>query len=56
MLGLIQKHKLNWTGWSFHPSASPRMLLDWDYTPTPVWGQPAKDALSGKKFELKKLR
>ncbi|MFA6289357.1 MAG: glycoside hydrolase family 5 protein [Opitutaceae bacterium] len=50
MLGLIQKYKLNWTGWSFHPKASPRMLLDWNYTPTPVWGQPAKDALSGKPF------
>ncbi|CAM3161820.1 glycoside hydrolase family 5 protein [Rariglobus hedericola] len=50
MLGLIQKHRLNWTGWAFHPKASPRMLLDWDYTPTPFWGQPAKDALSGKQF------
>lgn len=52
MLGLIQKHRLNWTGWCFHPSASPRMLVDWNYTPTPVWGQPAKEALAGKKFEL----
>ena len=56
MLGLIQKHRLNWTGWAFHPKASPRMLLDWDYTPTPVWGQPAKEALSGKQFPLEKLR
>ena len=48
ILGLIQQHKLNWTGWCFHPSSSPRMLLDWNYTPTPFWGQPAKDALSGK--------
>lgn len=50
MLGLIQQYRLNWTAWSFHPKASPRMLLDWDYTPTPFWGQPAKDALSGKSF------
>ncbi len=56
MLGAIQKYKLNWTGWSFHPKASPRMLLDWNYTPTPVWGQPAKDALSGKQFPFEKLR
>ena len=56
MLGLIQKHKLHWTGWCFHPKASPRMILDWDYTPTPFWGQLAKDALSGKQFEVKKLR
>jgi hypothetical protein len=50
MLGLIQKHRLNWTGWCFHPSASPRMLADLNYTPTSFWGQPAKDALAGKKF------
>lgn len=56
MLGVIQKYRLNWTAWCFHPKASPRMLLDWDYTPTPVWGVPAKEAFSGKQFELKKLR
>ena len=56
MLGLIQKYKLHWTGWCFHPRATPRMILDWDYTPTPFWGQLAKDALAGKPFELKKLR
>ncbi len=56
MLGLIQQHKLHWTGFSFHPKASPVMITGWDYTPTPFWGQPAKDALSGKRFELKRLR
>lgn len=56
MLGLIQKHKLHWTGFSFHPKASPVMITGWDYAPTPVWGQPAKAALSGKRFELKRLR
>lgn len=50
MLGLIQQHKLHWTGWCFHPKATPRMILDWDYTPTPFWGQHAKDALGGKQF------
>ena len=56
MLGLIQKYRLNWTGWSFHTWATPVMLADWNYKPTPFWGQPAKDALAGKQFELKKLR
>ncbi len=56
MLGLIQKHRLNWTGWSFHAWATPVMIKDWDYTPTPAWGVPAKEALSGKQFELNKLR
>jgi hypothetical protein len=32
------------------------MLLDWNYTPTPFWGQFAKDALNGKPFEMKKMR
>ena len=56
MLGLIQKYRLNWTGWSFHAWATPVMISDWNYTPTPAWGVPAKAALSGQQFELKKLR
>lgn len=56
MLGLIQKHRLNWTGWSFHPKAGPRMLEDWRYTPTSYWGDYAKRALAGEKFELTRLR
>lgn len=56
MLGLIQKYRLNWTGWSFHAWATPVMISDWNYTPTPAWGVPAKRALAGEKFELKKLR
>ncbi|MBQ6103034.1 MAG: cellulase family glycosylhydrolase [Kiritimatiellae bacterium] len=50
MLGLIQEHRLNWTAWSFHPKCSPCLLSDWDYTPTPYWGVPAKRALSGERF------
>jgi endoglucanase len=56
MLGFIQKHRLNWTGWCFHPSATPVMISDWKYTPTPFWGQFAKDALAGKQFEMKRMR
>jgi hypothetical protein len=56
MLGLIQKYRLHWTGWSFHTWATPVMLSDWNYTPTPFWGAPAKAALAGQQFELKKLR
>lgn len=56
MLGFIQKHRLNWTAWCFHPRATPVMISDWDYTPTPFWGVYAKEALSGKPFELKKTR
>jgi len=56
MLGVIQKYKLNWTAWCFHPSASPRMLLNWHYEPTPYWGKQAKEALGGKSFHLDRLR
>jgi len=56
ILGLIQKYHLNWTGWSFHPKAGPRLVLDWQYTPTPFWGQFAKEALAGEQFPLARLR
>jgi hypothetical protein len=51
MLHTIQEYRLNWTAWCFHPKASPRLLLDWDYTPTPFWGVFVKEALSGKRFD-----
>lgn len=50
MIGFIQERGLHWTAWCFHPSASPRMLKDWDYTPTEYWGVPVKEALGGKRF------
>lgn len=56
MLGVIQKHQLNWTAWSFHPKAAPKVLKDWSYAPTPYWGEFVKKALSGEKFEPQKLR
>jgi len=56
MLGFMQKYKLHWTGFSFHPAATPVMISDWGYTPTPFWGAFAKDALAGKNFEMKKMR
>ncbi len=56
MIGFIQKNKLNWTGFSFHPGCGPRVISDWQYTPTPYWGIFVKDALSGKQFEMKKMR
>jgi endoglucanase len=56
MLGLIQDLKLNWTAWCFHPSSSPCILLDWNYTPTPYWGAYVKEALAGKAFPRGKLR
>jgi aryl-phospho-beta-D-glucosidase BglC (GH1 family) len=56
MLGLIQKYRFHWTGWSFHPRTTPVMIIDWSYAPTPFWGEFAKSALAGRQFELKRLR
>jgi aryl-phospho-beta-D-glucosidase BglC (GH1 family) len=56
MIGAIQKYKLNWTAFSFHPKCGPNAISDWNYTPTPYWGAFVKEALGGKEFELKKLR
>jgi len=56
VLGMIQKYKLNWTGFSFHPKCGPMVISDWDYTPTPYWGVYVKAALAGKQFEMKRLR
>ena len=56
IIGMMQKNKLNWTGFSFHPTCAPRAILDWDYTPTPYWGVFVKAALAGKQFEMKSMR
>lgn len=50
MLGFIQKHKLHWTAFSFHPTSAPNMLTGWDFSPTPEWGVPVKRALQGEAF------
>ncbi len=41
---------------TFNTVATPVMISDWDYTPTPFWGAYAKRALAGEKFEIKKVR
>tara|TARA_B100001971_G_scaffold214206_1_gene250452 strand:+ start:21321 stop:23015 length:1695 start_codon:yes stop_codon:yes gene_type:complete len=55
-LGMVQKYQLNYTGFSMHPKATPVLIKDWSYEPTEFWGAYLKDALSGKIFELKKMR
>lgn len=55
-LGMVQKYKLNWTAFSMHPKATPVLIKNWEYEPTPFWGAFVKEALAGKQFEMKKLR
>jgi hypothetical protein len=56
MLATIQKYKLHWTGFSFHPKATPVMIEDWTFKPTPFWGAFAKRALAGEQFALQRMR
>ncbi|HET6383783.1 MAG TPA: cellulase family glycosylhydrolase [Armatimonadota bacterium] len=49
ILAWIDQHHYNWTAWSFHPGASPCLISDWNYTPTPYWGAYVKAALAPKK-------
>jgi len=56
MLGFMQEYGLHYTAFSFHPGASPVMISDWNYTPTPFWGEPVKRALAGEKFLMKRMR
>jgi endoglucanase len=56
MIGFIQKYRLNWTAWCLHPKATPILITDWNYTPSPFWGVPVKEALAGKQFVMQRMR
>ena len=56
VIACIQRHRLNWTAWSFHVSASPCVIADWDYNPTTCWGAFVRAALRGARFESDRLR
>jgi hypothetical protein len=45
---------MNWTGWDLHPSSSPCLISDWNYTPTPYWGQYAFNRLTMQNVALSK--
>lgn len=51
MIGFIQANRLHWTAWSFHPRATPRVIGDWDFTPTPFWGAFVRAALRGVRLQ-----
>jgi hypothetical protein len=38
LFSYVDQHQFSWSGWSFHPSAGPTIISNWDYTPTPYWG------------------
>lgn len=45
----LQEKRMNWTAWDMHPAASPILISDWFYNPTPWFGVPVLEALTGKK-------
>jgi hypothetical protein len=45
MLGWADVHKLNWTGWCFHTTATPSMISSWQFTPTKHLGVFMKEKL-----------
>jgi hypothetical protein len=46
VLQALHDHDWNWTAWDLHPSASPCLISDWNYTPTPTFGAWVKKALA----------
>ncbi len=45
VLQALESHHWNWTAWDMHPSASPDLINDWNYTPTSYFGIYVKEAL-----------
>jgi hypothetical protein len=41
---------LHYTAWCFHTGASPRILADWDFTPTVYWGAHVKGQLAQRVY------
>jgi endoglucanase len=55
-LGMIQQYHLNWTAFSLHPKATPVLISNWNFDPTPFFGVYVKDALAGNTFPPGKVR
>jgi endoglucanase len=47
VLQVLHDHDWDWTAWDLHPAAGPRLISDWNYTPTPQFGVWVKQALLG---------
>jgi hypothetical protein len=45
VLKVIEENGWHWTAWDLHAAAGPRLISDWNYTPTPNFGALVKEAL-----------
>jgi hypothetical protein len=48
VLAVLKKHDWNWCAWCMHPAASPCLIADWTYKPTPYFGVMVMAALKGQ--------
>ncbi|CAN5577458.1 hypothetical protein BH10PLA2_BH10PLA2_08240 [soil metagenome] len=48
VLQAMRDHDWDWIAWDLHPEAGPKMISDWNYTPTPTFGKWVKLALRGE--------
>ncbi|MGC8669032.1 MAG: glycoside hydrolase family 5 protein [Chthonomonadales bacterium] len=48
LLDYVRKNRLNFTAWDLHPAAGPCLIKDWNYAPTPYWGEYVKAFLAEK--------
>ena len=44
VLQALEDHKWSWIAWDLHPQAGPKLISDWNYTPTPAFGARVKKA------------
>ena len=57
MIACIQKYRIHWTAFSFHPRCGPPLIADQhDFGPTPFWGAFVRAALLGARFQSDRLR
>src|SRR5207237_4912443 len=47
VLQALQDHDWHWIAWDMHPRASPCLISDWNYAPTPHFGKWVQQALLG---------
>jgi cellulase (glycosyl hydrolase family 5) len=47
VLQAIEDHQWSYTAWDLHPRAGPRLVADWNYTPSPRFGVFVKQMLDG---------
>jgi hypothetical protein len=45
VIAALEEKEWGWVAWDLHPHAGPRLVSDWNYTPTPAFGAHVQAAL-----------